>query len=70
MSPINIALIEQEARKMRAEELQRIQGLISARLHIYGQLMAATALSGLAAIGDILRPLFSWNPQAGHSNRG
>jgi len=68
MSPINIAKIEQEARQLRAEEMRRIQGIISARLGVYGQLLGATALSGLAAIGKILHPLFSWNPQARRAN--
>ena len=64
MSPLNIAKIEQEARRMRAEEMQRISGLISARLVQYGQLLAATGKTGLAALASILRPLFAWNPQA------
>ena len=63
MPPLNIAAIEQEARKLRAEEMQRIQGLVSARLRLYGQLLGATALSGLTALSESLRPLFSWNPQ-------
>ncbi|MCX7165145.1 MAG: hypothetical protein NTV11_02585 [Rhodocyclales bacterium] len=64
MSPIDITKIEREARQMRAEEMQRIEGVIAARLQVYGQLLGATALSGLAAIGKSLRALFSWNPQA------
>jgi hypothetical protein len=64
MAPIDITRIEFEARRLRAEEMQRINGLISARLALYGQLMVATALTGLTALAEILQPLFSWNPQA------
>lgn len=64
MSPIDITAIEQQARRLRAEEMQRVQGLVSARLRVYGQLLTATVLSALAVIGRSLRPLFSWNPQA------
>jgi len=64
MSPINIPAIEREARRMRAEEMRRISGLVSARMGQYGGLLLATARSGLAAIGEGLRPLFSWNPRA------
>lgn len=66
MSPIDIPAIEWQARQLRAQEMQRIQGLISARLHLYGQLLVKTASTGLAAIGSGLRHLFSWNPQARH----
>ena len=67
MLPLSIPAIEQEARKLRAEEIRRIQGLVSARLGLYGRLLGATALSGLAAVSKRLRPLFSWNPQARRS---
>ncbi len=63
MPPLNIPAIEQEARKLRAEEMQRIHGLVSARLRLYGQLLVATALPGLVAVSEALRLLFSWNPQ-------
>jgi hypothetical protein len=63
MSPIDITRIEQQARQLRAEEMQRINGLVAARLRLYVQLLAATALSGAATVAAILRPLFSWNPQ-------
>jgi len=64
MDSLNIAAIEQQARRLRAQEMQRIQGLIAERLRVYGRLLGATLLSGLAAVADSLRPLFSWNPQA------
>ena len=70
MSPLNIAKIEQEARQMRADEMQRITGLISTRLIQYGQLLAATGKTGLVAVAAILRPLFAWNPQAQMSQQG
>ena len=63
MAPLDITAIEQQARKMRAEEMRHINGLIAARLQLYGRLLGATALSALAAIADSLRPLFSWNPR-------
>lgn len=66
MSPIDLAAIERQARQLRAEEMQRIRGLVSARLNLYGQLLGATARSGLAAVGKTVRPLFSWNPQTRH----
>ena len=68
MPPINIAAIEREARQMRAREMQRIQGLVSARLREYGQRLLATAQSGMAAAEKSLRALFSWNPQAHRSH--
>ena len=68
MSPIDLTKIEQEARQLRAEELQRIEGLIATRLDLYGRLLAATALAALTAAGESLRPLFSWNPQTRHSS--
>lgn len=64
MLPIDITKIEQQARQMRAEEMQRINGLISARLSAYGELLAATLVSGLALVARSVRSLFSWNPQA------
>lgn len=67
MERLNIAAIEQQARRLRAAEMQRIHGLISARLFQYGQLLGATLLSALKLIGESLRPMFSWNPRQGNS---
>ncbi|MCX7164561.1 MAG: hypothetical protein NT083_16245 [Rhodocyclales bacterium] len=64
MLPLDITAIEQQARQLRAEEMQRINGLISARLYLYGRLLLATAAHALLSLGEILRPLFAWNPRA------
>jgi hypothetical protein len=44
--------------------MQRIQGLMQARLGLYFRLLAASALSVLAVLAESVRPLFAWNPQA------
>ena len=67
MLPLNIAAIEQEARKLRAEEIQRIEGLFLARMLVYGRSLLATAGAGLTVASIGLRRLFSWNPQAHRS---
>lgn len=64
MSPHDITAIEHQARQLRAREMQRIQGLVSARLRVYVGLIASTALSLIRVAGKALRPLFSWNPQS------
>lgn len=64
MAPMDISAIESEARRMRAEELRRINGLISKQLALYGSLFADAGLAALATTAAALRPLFSWNPQA------
>jgi len=64
--PIDIAAIESEARRLRAEEMRHLQDLFNARLSVFAHLVAGTAQSLLKAIGDLLRPLFSWNPQGRH----
>jgi hypothetical protein len=51
--------IVRQAREMRAEEMRRIQGLMTARLVVYVRLLAGS----LVDAGEALRPLFSWNPQ-------
>ena len=67
MSPLNIAKIEQEARRLRAAEMQRIEGLMLARLGLYFRLLAGSILSAVAVLTESVRPLFSWNPQTAAS---
>lgn len=64
MSPIDIAAIERRARQLRAEEIRRINGLFAERLCVMGRLLAATAFTGVLAVAEAIRPLFSWNPRA------
>lgn len=67
MLPLDITAIEQRARRLRAEEIRNVPGVMSARMRVYGQLVGntlLTALTALSAVSEILRPLFSWNPQA------
>ncbi|HNJ75706.1 MAG TPA: hypothetical protein PLE72_03000 [Azospira sp.] len=63
MEQIDIAAIERRARQLRAEEIRRIEGLFAERLCVTGRLAAASLFSGLLALAELLRPMFSWNPQ-------
>lgn len=64
MAPIDIAAIERRARQLRAEEMQRLQGVFAERLGLYGRLLAGSLWALLVFLGEALRPLFSWNPQS------
>lgn len=60
MQPIDIPTIERHARQLRAQEIQRLEGLFAERARLYAVLLGHSLLSLLEAV----RPLFSWNPQA------
>lgn len=64
MRIIDIQRIEREARALRAQEIQRLQGLFAERLSLYTVLMGHSLLALATSIGEIIRPAFSWNPQA------
>ncbi|UCV12670.1 hypothetical protein KI614_05515 [Dechloromonas denitrificans] len=64
MRIIDIQRIEREARALRAQEIQRLQGLFAERLSLYAVLMGHSLLALATSIGEIIRPAFSWNPQA------
>ncbi len=63
MKPIDIAAIEQEARELRAAELRRIEDIFASRLRLLAALASHTMMDAVEAVGELLRPLFSWNPQ-------
>jgi len=63
MYPIDIPAIERQARELRAAEIQRINGLFAERTLLLTRLAASSILAGAHAISELLRPLFSWNPQ-------
>lgn len=64
MFPVDIGVIEQEACRLRAEDLRRGEPVFAERTALYAHLLGASQLSVADFIGDALRPLFSWNPQA------
>lgn len=65
MLPIDIVAIEQRARRMRAEEIQRMEGLVWARLTLLVGLLAGSIGSGVKYAVSALRPLLSLYPRAG-----
>jgi hypothetical protein len=69
MLPLDITAIDQHARHLRAADMQRNPERMSAQMRLYGRLMAASLLSGLIVLSEVVRPLFSWNPQAAFSRR-
>lgn len=69
MTHIDIVAIEQHARRLRAQEMQRVQDLLGRQMKLYGHLLAATVLKGLIALSDVLFRLFSWNPPPPHNWR-
>ena len=62
MAPIDIPAIEEQARKLRAAEIQRINGLFAERARLVASLAAESLGVAAKAMSDALRPLFSWNP--------
>jgi hypothetical protein len=70
MTPIDIPTIERQARALRAQEIQRLQGLFGERLRLYALLLGNSLLSLLEVVAETLRPLFSWNPQAQQAKSG
>lgn len=59
MLPIDVIAIEQEARRMRAIEMQRMSGQIATRLRNISGLLLDRARAGLTALGSALHLLFS-----------
>ena len=62
MAPIDIPAIEEQARKLRAAEIQRINGLFAERARLVASLAAESLGVATKVMSDALRPLFSWNP--------
>jgi hypothetical protein len=63
MNPIDIPAIEEQARELRAAEIMRVNGLFAERAALMTKLAADTAIAGSLVASEMLRPLFSWNPQ-------
>lgn len=65
MVGIDVIAIEQEARQRRAEDMRRGEPVFLVRMGLYVRLLGETALGACGTLSGLLRPLFSWNPQAG-----
>ena len=63
MRPIDIPAIEQAARELRAAEIHRLNGLFVEHAELLAKLAAESAVASAHAVSEMLRPLFSWNPQ-------
>lgn len=63
MTLIEMSEIEQYAGQLRGQEIWRIERAIASALREQTRQAGATLRSGLVAVGERLRPLFSWNPQ-------
>lgn len=59
MLPLDIIAIEQEARRMRAIEMQRVYAQLATRLCVSGGLLVDRARAGLVALGSASHLLFS-----------
>jgi hypothetical protein len=64
MSHIDIVAIERHARQLRAAEIRRIEGLFAEHLRVLARASAAGVVVGALAAMEVLRSLFSRNPQA------
>jgi hypothetical protein len=67
MLPIDIIEIELDARRLRAEEIRRMHGLVGKYLSVYSRLLEVTLLAGLAYIGASARHMLSRHPKVRHS---
>ncbi len=66
MKWICVPAIEQQARRMRAEDLQRREAIVLPRLQGYREIGKRIACA-LVAAAHAMEPLFSWNPTSSDS---
>jgi hypothetical protein len=63
MARIDIIAIEEEARRLRAEDLRRGGPLFAERIDLCASLYAESLRPLSTLINRLVRPLFSWNPR-------
>ena len=63
MNPIDIPAIEKEAGELRTAEIHHINHLIAERASLMTKLAVESSIAGLHVFSEMLRPMFSWNPQ-------
>jgi len=65
MNHIDIPAIEEQARRLRAAEIQRVNGLFAERARLVAKLAAESLAVGAVSVSEAFRPMFSWNPRPG-----
>mgnify|MGYP001043014230 FL=1 len=63
MNPIDIPAIEEVANELRTAEIHRINHELAERAGQLTKLAIDSSFAGLHIFSEMLRPLFSWNPQ-------
>ena len=63
MELLNHADIIAKAREMRAEEIQRVQGVVWNRTCLLASIAVQSLAGGITSLAELIRPFFSWNPQ-------
>lgn len=63
MAPLDVIAIEQEGRRLRAEDLRRGEPVFAQRGALYVHLFGESLRGLTSGLSDALRLLFSWNPR-------
>ncbi len=61
--------IEERAHQLRAEEMQRIHGVVCRHLGCKCKQFGKVMLVVLTALSETIRPFFSWNPRGKSTRR-
>jgi hypothetical protein len=68
MNRQSIITITEQAHQLRAEEMQRIYGILYAKLGVGSCKLCTLTLVALTAFSEVLRPIFSWVPRHRRGN--
>lgn len=63
MTHLSATEMEQQALELRAEEIRQVEALVAVQTPVESPGLGDPLLSGLGAVSELIRPLFSWNPQ-------
>lgn len=63
MNPVDTPSIEQNAQPIPAAGIRNVHGMLAERAALITKLTTHTAIASSLVASEMLRPLFSWNPQ-------
>lgn len=69
MNHRSVITITEQAHQLRAEEMQRICGVLCAKLGAGSCKLCSLTLVALTAFSEVLRPIFSWVPRHRRGSR-